>query len=48
MEKAVPKIQVDAVLEPIPEKGDQMKCDNWPGISLQDVLRKVLARLIML
>ena len=36
----------DAVIVPIPKKGDLMNCDNWHGISLLDVVGKVFARII--
>lgn len=36
----------DAVVVPIPKKGDLRYCDNWRGISLLDVAGKVFARLI--
>ena len=31
---------------PIPEKGNLKVCDNWRGISLLDVVGKVLGRVI--
>ena len=40
-DKRVPKDWVDAVLVPIPKKGDLSNCDNWRGISLLDVVGKV-------
>ncbi len=42
----VPQEWVDATLVPIPKKGDLTTCDNWRGISLLDVVGKVLARVI--
>ena len=33
----------DAVVVPIPKKGDLKLCDNWRGISLLDVAGKVFA-----
>ena len=36
----------DAVIVPIPKKGDLRECDNWRGISLLDVAGKVFARVI--
>ena len=36
----------NAVIVPIPKKGDLRKCDNWRGISLLDVAGKVFARVI--
>lgn len=45
-EGQVPKDWVDAVLIPIPKKGDLTRCDNWRGISLLDVVGKIVARVI--
>ena len=45
-DKRVPKDWVDAVLVPIPKKGDLSNCDNWRGISLLDVVGKVIARIL--
>ena len=42
----VPKDWVDAVLVPIPKKGDLNSCDNWRGITLLDVVGKIVARLL--
>ena len=36
----------DAVIVPIPKKGDLRSCDNWRGISLLDVVGKVMARIL--
>ena len=36
----------DALLVPIPKKGNLSKCDNWRGIALLDVVGKVVARII--
>ena len=36
----------DAVIVPIPKKGDLRKCDNWRGISLLDVVGKVFTRIM--
>ena len=36
----------DAVIVPIPKKGDLRSCVNWRGISLLDVAGKLFARLI--
>lgn len=36
----------DAILVPIPKKGDLSCCDNWRGISLLDVVGKVVARVL--
>ena len=38
MEQRVPQEWRDAVLVPIPKKGDLTQCDNWRGISLLDVM----------
>ena len=45
-EKCVPKDWTDAVLVPIPKKGDLSSCDNWRGISLLDVVGKAIARIL--
>ena len=42
-ECSVPRDWCDAVLVPIPKKGDLSNCDNWRGISLLDVVGKVVA-----
>ena len=36
----------DAIIVPIPKKGDLRKCNNWRGISLLDIAGKVLARIM--
>ena len=36
----------DAVLVPIPKKGDLTVCDNWREICLLEVVGKVVARVI--
>ena len=36
----------DAVIFPIPKKGDLRCCDNWRGISLLDVVGKIMARIL--
>ena len=43
---AIPRDWKDAVVVPIPKKGDLKDCDNWRGISLLDVVGKVFARVI--
>ena len=43
---AVPQEWRDAQLIPIPKKGDLSLCDNWRGISLLDVVGKLLGRLL--
>lgn len=45
-EKSVSKDWTDAVLVPIPKKGDLSNCDNWRGISLLDVVGKAIARIL--
>lgn len=45
-EKEVPKDWVDAVLVPIPKKGNLAICDNWRGIALLDVVGKVVAKVL--
>lgn len=36
----------DAIIIPIPKKGDLRKCGNWRGISQLDVAGKVFARIL--
>lgn len=36
----------DAVIVAIPKKGDLKCCDNWRGISLLDVIGKLMARIL--
>ena len=36
----------DAVVVAIPKKGDLKQCDSWHGISLLDVVGKVLGRIL--
>ena len=45
-EGKVPQDWIDAILVPIPKKGDLKNCDNWRGISLLDVVGKVVARIL--
>ena len=45
-ESKVPRDWVNAVLIPIPKKGDLRNCDNWRGIALLDVVGKVMARIL--
>ena len=45
-ERRVPKEWVNAILIPIPKKGNLRSCDNWCGISLLEVMGKVVARII--
>lgn len=46
IECKVPADWCDAVLVPIPKKGDLSLCDNWRGIALLDVVGKVVARVL--
>ncbi len=45
-EERVPAEWRDALMVPIPKKGDLTLCDNWRGISLLDVVGKVFAKVI--
>ena len=45
-EQHVPAGWRDALIVPIPKKGDLTMCDNWRGISLLDVTGKVFARIL--
>ena len=45
-DKCVPQEWVDAILIPIPQKGNLCCYDNWWGIALLDVMGKVVARVI--
>ena len=45
-EQRVPRDWSDAILIPIPKKGDLSRCDNWRGISLLEVVGKVMARIL--
>ena len=45
-EQRVPRDWSDAILIPIPKKGDLSICDNWRGISLLEVVGKVVARIL--
>ena len=36
----------DAVVVPVPKKGDLRHCDNWRGISLLEVVGKIMARIM--
>jgi hypothetical protein len=46
LENRVPQDWRDAILVPIPKKGDLTRCDNWRGIALLDVVGKVVARVL--
>ena len=43
---AVPRDWSDAILIPIPKKGNLSRCDNWRGISLLEVTGKEMARIL--
>ena len=45
-ERCIPHKWVDAILIPIPKKGNLHCCDNWRGIALLDVVGKVAARIV--
>ena len=44
--QSVPKDWTDAVLIPIPKKGDLYNCNNWRDISIIDMFGKVIARIL--
>ena len=46
-EGSVPSEWKDALIVPIPKKGDLSLCDNWRGISLLDVGGKLFAKTIL-
>ena len=43
-EQTVPQEWKDALIVPIPKKGDLSSCDTWRGISLLYVTAKVFAK----
>ena len=45
-DKCVPQEWVDAILVPIPKKGNLHCCDNWRDIALLDAVEKLAARII--
>ena len=45
-EGEVPTEWRDAMLMPVPKKGNLTICDNWRGISLLDVVGKLFAKVI--
>ena len=45
-ERRVPQEWVDAIIIPIPKKGNLQSCDNWRGIALLDVVGNVVARMV--
>ena len=42
-ERCVPSEWRDALLVPVPKKGDFSCCDNWRGVSFLDVMGKLFA-----
>ena len=48
MEERAPQEWRDALLVPIPKKGDLTQFDNWRGISLLDVMGKVFTKVIQM
>ena len=44
--RSVPDDWRDAILIPIPKKGDLSHCDNWRGISHLDVIEKIVSRIL--
>ena len=42
----IPQEWKDATIVPIPKKCDLSICDNWRGISLLDISRKLFAKII--
>ena len=45
-ERKVPQEWADAIIIPIPKKGNLNLCDNWRGIALLEVVGKAVARVI--
>ena len=45
-ERCIPHEWADAVLIPIPKKGNLHCCDKWRGIALLDVVGKVAVRIV--
>ena len=44
-ERKAPQEWIDTILIPIPKKGNLTICDNWRGISVLDVVGKVVVRI---
>ena len=42
----MPQEWVDAILIPIPKKGNLHCCDNWRGVALLDFIGKLAARIV--
>ena len=36
----------DALLVPVPKKGDLTKCDNWTGISLLEIMDRLFGKVL--
>lgn len=47
-EERVPEEWKDAILVPIPTKGDLTKCDNCQGISLLDTMGNLFTKIIQM
>ena len=45
-ESWVPREWADAILVPIPKKGNLRNCNNWRGIARLDMVGKVVARIL--
>ena len=45
-EHKVPQAWKNAILIPIPKKGNLHLCDNWRGIALLDVVGKLVGRIV--
>ena len=45
-ERCVPQEWADAILIPIPKKGNLHCCDNWRGIALLDQVGELAARIV--
>ena len=45
-ERVVPQEWKDALIVPIPKKGDLSLCDNWQGISLLDVVKSLKSKTV--
>lgn len=45
-DQCVPQEWKDALIVPIPKKGDLSLCDNWRGISLLDVGGKLFTKVL--
>ncbi len=45
-ERQVPQDWINAILVPIPKKGNLHVCVNWRGIALLDVVGKLVARIV--